>query len=164
MALKLNEGDELVSIFINEGENIGVLTKLGNFILVNSSKINTIGRMARGSKGIKLNEEDSVVSVKNIDSSKKYIVSISKEGYIKKSSITDFGLVNPGAKGSKIQKLKDDSMVDFLCANEDDEVIVVASNSQIKISASEINLVSRGAQGTKAIKLKKNDRIAQLVL
>ena len=164
LALKLNEGDELVSIFINEGENIGVLTKLGNFILVNSSKINTIGRMARGSKGIKLNEEDSVVSVKNIDSSKKYIVSISKEGYIKKSSITDFGLVNPGAKGSKIQKLKDDSMVDFLCANDDDEVIVVASNSQIKISASEISLVSRGAQGTKAIKLKKNDRIAQLVL
>ena len=164
LALKLNEGDELVSIFINEGENIGVLTKLGNFILVNSSKINTIGRMARGSKGIKLNKEDSVVSVKNIDSSKKYIVSISKEGYIKKSSITDFGLVNPGAKGSKIQKLKDDSMVDFLCANENDEVIVVASNSQIKISASEINLVSRGAQGTKAIKLKKNDRIAQLVL
>ena len=164
LALKLNEGDELVSIFINEGENIGVLTKLGNFILVNSSKINTIGRMARGSKGIKLNEEDSVVSVKNIDSSKKYIVSISKEGYIKKSSITDFGLVNPGAKGSKIQKLKDDSMVDFLCVDENDEVIVVASNSQIKISASEINLVSRGAQGTKAIKLKKNDRIAQLVL
>lgn len=163
LALKLNEGDELVSIFINEGENIGVLTKLGNFILVNSSKISTIGRMARGSKGIKLNEEDSVVSVKNIDSSKKYIASISEDGYIKKSSITDFGLVNPGAKGSKIQKLKDDSMVDFLCVNEDDEVIVVASNSQIKISASEISLVSRGAQGTKAIKLKKNDRIAQLV-
>ena len=62
------------------------------------------------------------------------------------------------------QEMEDDSMVDFLCANDDDEVIVVASNSQIKISASEINLVSRGAQGTKAIKLKKNDRIAQLVL
>lgn len=154
-ALNLDEGDEITSIIFTNEERVGMLTARGQLVICETKDVRPIGRIARGVKGITLNPNDSLVSVHIIPNNTKELLSISEQGYSKRTLISEFNVTGRATKGSKIQTLKDDDlMIDFApIVNEKDE-IVVSSNSQIKFNISENNLLTKGAQGTKSIKLK----------
>lgn len=160
-AIKLDEGDEIKSIlFVNE-ERIGMMTARGQFVICETKAINPIGRIARGVKGINLNEGDTLVYANIIPTNTKEIITISKEGYSKRTGIKDISITNRGTKGAKIQTLKDskDKMVSFKPISKEREIIVVSSNSQIKFNLNEVPILGKGAQGTKTIKLKEKSKI-----
>ena len=163
-ALNLDKDDEINSIlFVNE-EKVGMLTAQGQFVICETKTIRSIGRVARGVKGITLNEGDYLVCANIITSNIKEILSVSKNGYIKRTSIKEFTTTGRGTKGSKLQLLKDnDELVAFAPITSENETIVVASNAQIKIKLNEVNLLSKGAQGTKSIKLTNAEVIGLLI-
>ena len=78
-ALKLGVDDEIVSITIMTNEKLGILSQKGQFIMIDTSPINPIGRVTRGIIGMKLSEDDYVVSAHVIPKTTKQIFSISKE-------------------------------------------------------------------------------------
>ena len=164
-ALNLDTNDEIVSVlFLNE-ERIGMMTARGQFVMCETKDIRTIGRAARGVKGITLNKDDYLVCAQVIPSDTKEFLTISEKGYIKRTSIKDFSVTSRGTKGSKIHKLNDDD--DFLvCFNalvNETETVIVSSNAQIKINLNEVNLLTKGAQGTKSIKLSNAKVIGLLI-
>ena len=160
IALKLDEGDEIVSVlFLNE-EKIGIASNNGNFIMITTSDIRSIGRAARGVIGMKLNEGDFVVSAKVITKETKEIVSVSKDGYIKRTPINEFRLTGRATKGIKLQNAT--SICDFLPIVNDNDILVVASTNQIRIRIFDIPSLSRDAQGVKSIKLLNNSTILKL--
>ena len=160
IALKLDEGDEIVSVlFLNE-EKIGIASNNGNFIMITTSDIRPIGRAARGVIGMKLNEGDFVVSAKVITKETKEIVSVSKDGYIKRTPINEFRLTGRATKGIKLQNAT--SICDFLPIENDNDILVVASTNQIRIRIFDIPSLSRDAQGVKSIKLSNNSTILKL--
>ena len=125
--------------------------------------IRAIGRIAKGIKGIKLNDNDYVVSARPIPNSTKEIMSISSLGLSKKTDITEFTYTSKNTKGKKIQKIIDyDFMVDFIPIINEKEILIVSSNAQLKVSLDEIANLSRGAQGSKTIKLKNNEKVISL--
>ena len=162
-AINLDSNDEIVSIlFLNE-ERVGMLTARGQFVMCETKGVRPIGRAARGVKGITLNEGDYLVSAKTISSNTKEILTISKNGFTKRTSIKEFVVTGRATKGSKIHSLnKDDELVCFEVLDNQKEVIVVASNAQIKIKLNEIPSLSRGALGTKSIKLQNGKVIGLL--
>lgn len=162
-AINLDSNDEIVSIlFLNE-ERVGMLTARGQFVMCETKGVRPIGRAARGVKGITLNEGDFLVSAKPILTDTKEILTISKNGYTKRTSIKEFVVTGRATKGSKIHSLgADDELVCFEVLNNQKEVIVVASNAQIKIKLNEVPSLSRGAQGTKSIKLQNGKVIGLL--
>lgn len=154
-ALNLDANDEIVSILFTNNERVGMLTAHGQFMMCETKDIRPIGRTARGVKGITLNKGDELVRAEVIPSDTTEFVSISRNGYIKRTAAKEFVVTGRATKGGKIHLLKDDDdrLVSFAPLRNEREVIIVSSNAQIKFNLNEVNLLSKGAQGTKSIKL-----------
>lgn len=160
-ALTLDKDDEICSIVFADEEKVGMLTARGQFVICETNTTRPIGRIAKGVKGIKLNDGDYLVSARIIPNNTKEFVSISENGYSKRTASTEFSITNRGTKGGKLHILKDneDSLVDFVPIVDENEIVIVANSSQIKVKLNEINLLSKGAQGTRSIKMKDNTKV-----
>ena len=162
-AIELGEDDEIVSILFTNEEPCGILTAEGNLLLTQTKDVRAVGRIAKGIRGIKLNDNDYVVSARPIPNSTKEIMSISGLGLSKKTDITEFTYTGKNTKGKKIQKIiNSDFMVDFIPITTEKEILIVSSGAQLKVSLDEITNLSRGAQGSKTIKLKSNEKVISL--
>ena len=164
-ALNLDSNDEIASILFVNDEDVGIMTELGNFIRITTKDIRPIGRIAKGVRGIKLNEGDAVCCAYPINSNTQYIISVTESGLFKKTPIDEFAVQGKNTKGAKIHKLTGkDTMADFIALGEEKEVLVASSKSVIKVSTNDIPNLSRAAQGVKAIKLGEKDKIIGISL
>ena len=159
-AIKLDNGDQIVSIILTDNDKIGIASAQGQFIMIKTDDIKPIGRVARGVIGMKLNEGDEVVSAKVIGTGVKEIASVSEDGYIKRSPISEFKLTGRATKGVKLQKVE--NLCDFLPLYNDNDILVVSSIAQIRLKLNDVPILSRGAQGVKAIKLAENSKVMNL--
>ena len=151
LAIKLDDDDVIRSVLILKDENIGILSKAGYFIMISTSDIRPIGRIARGVIGMKLSLKDEVISAHVIPNDTKEIASISEDGYTKRTDIGEFKITGRATKGAKIQS--SENMIDFLTFNENSDILIVSNKAQIKIKKDDIPLLGRGAVGVKSIKL-----------
>ena len=159
-ALTLDDGDCIKSILFTDSEKVGILTELGNFVIIETKDIRAIGRTAKGVKAVKLNDGDCLVSAKIIPEATNDIASVTNTGLIKKTPISDFGVQGRGTKGSKIQKIVDNEWIaDFYPLTNETEILVASNNSCIKFAVSEIPTLSKGAAGSRSIKLSPNSYI-----
>lgn len=159
-AIALDKDDEIISVLFTDDERIGIASKAGSFIMISTKDIRAIGRTARGVCGMKLDNADLVVSAKVIPSNTIEIGSVTEDGYIKRSPISDFKLTGRATKGVKIQKT--DCLCDFLPIKDKEDILVASSSAQIRLKLADVPLLSRGTQGVKAIKLAKNSKILSL--
>ena len=159
-ALTLDTNDEIASVLFTNEEKIGISTEKGNFLICETKDVRPIGRVAKGVKGIKLNDGDAVASAKTMPAAVKEIVSVSREGKIKRTSIDEFTTQGRATKGSKLQKLVDkDYLADFLPITNEKEITIITTSSQIKLSISDIGLLSKNTCGAQSIKKKDKDNI-----
>ena len=153
-ALKLDDGDEIVSILFINDERIGILSRDGQFIMIESTPIRALGRLARGIIGIKLSPSDYVVSARAIGKDSCYLFSITSDGYGKNTALSEFNITNTNTKGVKIQK--SDNLCDFIPIEKQGEILVNSNTTQIRIKSTDIPTLSRGALGVKLMKLTDN--------
>lgn len=163
-AIDLAQNDELGSIIFTDEEKVGILTEKGQFLICETKDVRPVGRITKGVKGIKLNEGDSVVSAKVITNTAKQIVSITKNGYIKRTPLSEFNVTGRYTKGGKLQKFKDESdwLVDFLPVEDEKEVIIVSTGASIKVKLADIALLGKNAQGSQSIKMREKDCVVGL--
>lgn len=164
IAIKLKEDDSIVNISFVRNESLGILTKAGNFVIIDTETINKIGRVTAGVIGIKLNKDDEVIDAKIIPVNAKEIISISNTGLAKRTSIDEFSISTRGNKGSLIQKFKDgDCASNFETLNKEKELIIVSNKGTIKIEVESIQLSSRSSQGVAAKKLENGEKINAII-
>lgn len=160
-AIKLDVGDKINSIIFTDNAPIGILSRKGNFILIDTKDIRPIGRVSRGIVGMKLDADDSVASARALNEGTVEILSVTESGYAKRTAFSEFKKTGRGTKGSKIQK-SEDNLCDFIFVATQKEVLIVSSSAQIRIHIDDIPLLGRGAQGVKAIKLSQNSKIRKI--
>lgn len=161
-AINLKDNDEVVSVHFIKDENIGILTKNGNFVIIETKDITTTARATMGVKAIKLSSDDCIITTHPIKG--KYIITISKEGLIKKSELSEFPVCNRGIKGKRISGIKEnDNIVNFLTLTVDCDIITISNTGTLKFNTNELRVLSRDAVGVKAMKLPDNCRIVDLV-
>lgn len=153
-ALKLDDGDEIVSTLFINNEQIGILSRDGQFIMIESTPIRALGRLARGIIGIKLSPSDYVVSARAIGKDSHYLFSITSDGYGKNTALSEFNITNTNTKGVKIQK--SDNLCDFIPIAAQGDILVNSNTTQIRIKSTDIPTLSRGALGVKLMKLTDN--------
>ena len=161
-AIELGDTDEICSVVINSNEPVGVLTKKGQFLIFNTKDVRPIGRVGKGVKSIKLDAGDVVVCARTIPTGTNYIASVSKKGLTKKTAYSEFVIGTRYTKGSKLQKLKEetDTLASFIPLTvEDKEIAFVSAKAKIQINVSQIPELSKGAQGVKSMALRENDNI-----
>ena len=163
-ALTLDEGDEIVSVLFVNSEKIGLLSAGGNFLITTTSDIRPIGRTTKGIKGIKLNEEDYVISAHIIPEDTISIMSVSGEGNAKQTKISEFATQGKNTKGARLQKItSEDWMADFKPIVNETEVSIASTSSTLKIKVNEVAMLSRGAQGSRAIKMGVKDNAIVII-
>lgn len=162
IALNLDKDDEIVSVLFTDEEKIGMVSQKGNFIMIETKDIRAIGRTAKGVCGMKLNAGDYVVSARTIPNECKEILSITVDGYSKRTTIDEFKVTGRATKGSKIQKAE--NICDFVPIVDSTDILINSTTAQIRVKLNEINLLSRGSQGTKTIKMKDNDKVVKVCL
>ena len=164
-AINLDTNDEIASILFIDNEDVGIMTELGNFIRITTSDIRPIGRVAKGIRGIKLNDGDAVSCAYPIQKDAQYIISVTSSGLFKKTPISEFTVQGKNTKGAKIHKLTGkDYMADFVSLGAETEILVASSKSCIKLSINDVPTLSRVAQGAKAIKMGETDKIIGISL
>ena len=164
-ALNLENGDKVISVLFNNDDKVGILTKTGHFLVCETKDIRPIGRVSKGVRSIKLDENDYVICAKNISKEVETVATISKMSYCKRTPISEFPIAGRYTKGGIIQSLKtEDEMANFEpLTSKDREGLIVSTSAQIKINLEDIPILTKKTQGVKTIKLPENERIITFV-
>lgn len=149
IALKLNEGDSLIKVMFIDEERIALLSHEGRFKIIETSSIKPIGRVATGVIGIKFNAKDYLVDANICYPNSKQVISITENGMISKTDLTDFNISGRATKGTIIQQGNLKNCI--LISDEDETVIVISSKNTVKIPIESITLTNKGTIGVMAI-------------
>ncbi|NVH35151.1 DNA gyrase subunit A, partial [Streptococcus thermophilus] len=107
IALKLREGDELINVFLTNGnEEIIIGTKFGYSVRFKEDTIRSMSRMAAGVKGVTLRDGDQVVGAAAITEDQEVLI-ITEKGYGKRTSATEYPTKGRGGKGIKTANITD---------------------------------------------------------
>lgn len=161
-AIKLKANDEVVDAFlVTDRDFIGIGTEKGSYLSFSLADVGTTGRVTSGVKAISLRPSDKVVKSTIISSSCKEILSITKMGMVKKTSLDELPLSNRANKGTIIHKLQDDdTLVSIAAVGPTNETIIVSSkNSSIKFSLREVRESGKNTVGTKSIKITNGNEV-----
>lgn len=166
IAIKLKDNDSIVSVNFTSNDTLGILTSNGNFVRIETDKINAIGRATAGIQGIKLSEGDEVVCAKLITENIKGILSVSTAGMAKLTYIKEYPVTSRAIKGSLMQKLREnDSMSYFLPVTlNESEIIIISSKGSIKIPFLQVQRSGRLTIGTSVKKLIPGEVIQTLIV
>lgn len=161
-ALELDKGDAIISIIFTNIDRIGMLTAKGQFLICETKDIRAIGRISKGVKGIKLNDGDYVTAAKVVPNEYTSIISVTQNGLIKQSPKEEFTINGRYTKGSKIHKIDEDTVVDFLPIHLEKEIVICSNKTQVKISINDIPTLSKQASGVKSVKLGDDQNVVSL--
>ncbi len=170
IAIKLAEGDELISVsFIEKDDTAIVVTREGQSIRFASGDIREMGRSAGGVRAIKLGKGDRVVAAESIkkDAASPEVLVLMANGYGKKTSLDEYKVQNRGGSGIKTSKVttKTGKLISAHVVTEsEEEIVAISKKSQvIRTGIVEIPTLGRQTQGVRIMKLRDGDSIASLI-
>ena len=187
IAMKLESNDKIVGVKIcKDDQDIILSTKLGKCIRCESKKLRVFkGRSSKGIKGINLNDKDEIVSLSIINSDtkkkngklnktdkseniakEKFILSITENGYGKRSSHYDFKVTNRGGKGiiGIINSERNGNVSSSFPVDEGDEIMISTNKGRtIRVAVKEIRIAGRNTQGVRIIKLNGDEKVVSAI-
>ena len=185
IAMKLAEDDKIIGVKIcKEDQDILLSTKFGKCIRFMSKKLRLFkGRSSKGIRGMQLTEGDEIISLSILDNSKidnnkinkdpkikkgleKYILSVSENGYGKRSSYFDYRVTNRGGKGiiGIVNSSRNGNIACSLVVGEEDEIILSTDKGGImRCAVKEIRVAGRNTQGVRIKKLKGEEKVVSVI-
>ena len=185
IAMKLDQDDKIIGVKIcKDDQDILLSTQFGKCIRFKSKKLRLFkGRSSKGIKGIKLNEKDKVISLsildndqvntKLVDKDKKiknalnrFILSVSENGYGKRSSYHDYRVTNRGGKGiiGIINSPRNGNIASSLVVTENDEILLSTDKGSImRCAVKEIRIAGRNTQGVRIKKLSGSEKVVSVI-
>lgn len=171
IAIGLTEGDSLKWIKVTSGEDeIVISTTNGQAIRFSEKDVRSMGRVARGVRGIRLRSDDHVVAMDVVRPGASLFV-ISGNGYGKRTSIKNFTPHKRGGVGIKaaIVNAKTGKLIDVKSLipgdKQAEEVMLISSQGQtIRLGINDIPEIGRTTQGVRVMRLNSNDRVASVAL
>ena len=169
IAINIAEGDEVVDVRLTNGRNELILAnRNGRAVRFHETAIRTMGRVATGVIGMRVDEGDvEVVGMIVVnDASTETVMVVSENGYGKRSQVEDYRKTNRGTKGVKTLNITDKTGRLVAIKNvtdRNDLMIINKSGTTIRLSVAECRIMGRATQGVRLINLaKKNDVIASV--
>ncbi|WEO79410.1 DNA gyrase subunit A [Cryobacterium sp. SO2] len=164
IAIKLREGDELVSaLLVDEDSDLLLVSRKGMSIRFTASDeaLRPMGRSTSGVIGMHFRGDDTLLDA-SVVSDDGYVFVVTEGGYAKRTSADQYRLQNRGGLGIKVAKLNDDrgDLVGALIVDEEDEVLVVlASGKVVRSDVAEVPAKGRDTMGVVFAKFADEDRI-----
>ena len=166
IAIRLDDGDELKWIKCSTGEDdIVISTSLGQAIRFNEADARSMGRTARGVRGIRLRAGDQVVGMDIADEDHQLLV-MSDNGYGKMTKISNFPTHRRGGVGIKaavVNKKTGNLLTVEALPKDASELIMISMKGQtIRVGLKDIPLLGRTTQGVRVMRLAEGDEVASV--
>lgn len=167
IALKLREGDELINVFLTNGnEEIIIGTKFGYSVRFKEDTIRSMSRMAAGVKGVTLRDGDQVVGAAAITDDQEVLI-ITEKGYGKRTSATEYPTKGRGGKGIKTANItdKNGNLAGIVTVSGDEDIMVITDTGVIiRTAVANISQTGRVTQGVKVMRLDDTAHIVTFAL
>lgn len=162
IAIKLNEGNDLVSVLKTNGEEqVLIASKSGQAVKFHEGDVRGMGRNSAGVRGIRLKGNDIVIDAIKADDTKS-ILTITENGYGKRTSIADYRLIGRGGSGviNIICSERNGGVVAVRSVDGTEEIMLASKNGTvIRTPVSQINEIGRNTQGVRIMNLREGDKV-----
>ncbi len=187
IAMKLDSDDKIIGVKIcTDDQDIMLNTKFGKCIRFESKKLRVFkGRSSKGIRGINLSEKDTIVSLSIIDkddikknksktkdeksevkAKEKFILSITENGYGKRTSHYDFKVTNRGGKGiiGIVNSPRNGNVSSSFPVFDGDQILISTNKGRvIRTAVKEIRIAGRNTQGVRIIKLTGDEKVVSSI-
>ena len=169
IAIKLREGDELVSaMLVSEQDDLLLVSHKGMSIRfsANDESMRPMGRDTSGVIGMNFREGDYLLSADVInDADETYVFVVTEGGYAKRTAVGEYRPQNRGGLGIKVAKLEEKrgDLVGALIVNDEDEVLVVLNSGKVvRSQVSEVPARGRDTMGVVFARFQEDDSVLGL--
>ena len=185
IAMKLDNDDKIIGVKIcKDDQDIILSTKFGKCIRFESKKLRVFkGRSSKGIRGINLSEKDSIVSLSiinhdiqkksnnkdkaaEIKAKEKFILSITENGFGKRTSHYDFRVTNRGGKGiiGIVNSARNGNVSSSFPVFDGDQILISTDKGRvIRTAVKEIRIAGRNTQGVRIIKLSGDEKVVSAI-
>jgi DNA gyrase subunit A len=187
IAMKLDNNDKIVGVKIcKDDQDVILSTKFGKCIRFEAKKLRVFkGRSSKGIKGIELAPNDQIVSLSVLENDKikkngkkskdekseiqakdKFVLSISENGFGKKTSHNDYRVTNRGGKGiiGIVNSPRNGNVTSSFPVYQGDEILISTNKGRvIRIAVKEIRSAGRNTQGVRIIKLSGEEKVVSAI-
>ncbi len=167
-SIALDDNDKLISVLLTDGKaDVLIGTRLGMAIRFNEEDVRPLKRAARGVRGIKLKKDDVVVGAGMLTAGKQ-VLTVSEEGYGKRTDMEAYNVQKRGGMGTKNYRITDKTgeIVGMEIVSDEDEVIIISE--QGKVIRFDMNAVSvkkgKAVSGVRLQNLETGDKVAAVAL
>lgn len=157
IAIKLNEGDELISVQFTTGDNeLMIASNEGKCIRFSEHDVRSMGRDTAGVRAMNLNEGDYLVDMLVVDPEKD-ILTVTSNGFGKRTDLEDYRLQGRAGKGIKAGVFNEvtGNLVNLKQVTLDDDVMIISEGGTIiRMHCSDISKIGRNTKGVRLMRLK----------
>ncbi len=162
IAIKLDEGDKLISSILTGGsDEIMLITRQGQALRMQEKDIRPLGRASRGVTGIRLSSGDELAGALRIDDQSRMLI-MTEWGYGKRVNFSEFTPHGRATGGQRIYTISDKTgeIVGLITVTDADEVVCITSQGKtLRVAANTISLMGRAAQGVRILNIDKPDML-----
>jgi DNA gyrase subunit A len=165
IAIGLAEGDRLISVLLTRGDQeIVLVTRNGRAIRFHETDVRTMGRTARGVKGVRLRGDNRVVGAAVVDD-EGMLLSVCENGYGKRTEFAEYPCRNRGGIGVYDIKTsaRNGKVIGALTVYEDDEVLMITAQGKVvRTAVDQVRAVGRNTQGVTLIRCGDDDHLVAI--
>ena len=166
IAISVDEGDELIEAHLTDGNaNVIIASSSGVCIRFNESDARPMGRNTRGVRGIRLTKGHTAIGMIVVEDESRDILTISANGYGKRTPLEEYRLQSRGGKGIIAQKTnaKTGPIVAIKGVIEQNDLMIsTVGGIMIRMDIGSISKLGRNTQGVRVIKIRPGDSIADV--
>ena len=165
IAVDLREGDRLVGVALTDGQqDVLLFTDAGKVIRFHESKVRGMGRTACGVRGVRLGENQQVISL-ILAKQEGAILTTTENGYGKRTEIEEHRLTGRGGQGVVAIKTSERNgrVVGAVQVFPGDEIMLISDRGTlVRTRVDEIRLAGRNSQGVRLIRLGEDEKLVGL--
>ena len=163
-AINLQNDDDVIGVIKTTGDmKIIIATKEGMAVRFNETDVRPVSRHSQGVKGITLKKDDDEVIGMVIAEPEKTLLTVTENGYGKRTIIANYRLINRGGSGVINIKTseRNGKVATIKSVTDEDELMFISVNGQvIRTSSKFISVIGRNTQGVTLMRLNKGDKVA----
>ena len=168
IAIRLRDGDRLIRVRLcAEDDRVIMASRAGKSIQFNVSEVSPTGRATMGVRGLRLSHEDKCVGMEVIHDPDLTILTVTKNGYGKRTPIDDYRLQGRGGKGVITIKAnrRNGPVVGVRQVTDSDELVMIANSGKIiRTSVSDVSIIGRNTQGVRLMSMADDEYVAGIAL
>ncbi len=165
IAINLDEGDELIFVGHTKGDSdIIIASKNGQGVRFTEDKVSIVGRTARGVRGIELRGDDVVCGAVIVDETKK-LLTVTENGFGKRSEFSDFEPRNRGIFGVRAHNVTDKTgkLATIGAVDESEDIMAITdAGVVIRTPVSEVPVYNRSASGVRVMRIADGTKVAKM--